>query len=318
MVSIVVAVYNIENYIQDCIKSLISQTEPDIEILLVDDGSTDTSPLLCDEMARTDSRIRVIHKPNGGLSSARNAGIEQATGNLLMFVDGDDYLAENAVELLLATQQKTDCDIVQFDYEETEKPYHKKADTQTSTPFTTEDLRTKFDKLYELGGSGASACTKLYRREVFETLRFQEGILHEDEQLIPFVLQKSNRITYISNKLYCYYTRPGSIIQSTFQEKKLIIFDILTKRIQILNHLGYLDLVEREKIRYFSSLVYFWADAKQAKNSTACLKLKQKTKSFLKNNNPRVSGYLALIKYLCKLHPGCIAIYYYLKKMRGN
>jgi len=119
-VSIVIPIYNVENYVRKSIESVIYQTESDIEIILVDDGSTDSSGKICDEYASQDSRIRVIHKKNGGLSSARNAGVKIATSEYVMFLDGDDYLKNSAVERLYHTALEYPSDFVQFLYQEVE------------------------------------------------------------------------------------------------------------------------------------------------------------------------------------------------------
>ncbi len=314
-VSIIVSVYNIEDFIEGCINSLINQTYSNIEIILVDDGSTDGSSDVCDKIERNDNRIKVIHKENGGLSSARNAGLDIATGDFVMFIDGDDYLVENAVEILMNIQKQYNSDIVQFEYEETEHKYYRKMDVEKPNPICVDDMRMMYDKLYELGGCAASACTKIYKSKIFEGLRFKEGIRHEDEQVVPFVIQRANKIVYIKNKLYCYYMRSGSIIKSGFNIRKLDIFDILKERMDILKSLGYSDLIEKENHRYFTSLVYFYADARNANNNEACAKLKQLMRVFIKDNTVKVSGYMKLIRLMCKLNTNFIATYYWMKKI---
>ncbi len=315
-VSIIVSVYNIEDFVSGCIESIIRQTYKNLEINLVDDGSTDKSAEICDKYSALDKRIKVIHKKNGGLSSARNAGLDICTGDFVMFVDGDDYLVENAVEILTDIQKKYNSDIVQFDYEETDTPYVSKCDTEMPEPLYVNDKKEMFDTLYKLGGCAVSACTKLYKKELFEGLRFKDGIFFEDEQLIPYVLMKAESVTYITNKLYCYYMRTGSIIKSTFNEKKLVVFDILNERIKILSSLGYWDLVEKEKSRIFSNLVYYWTNAKECKNKVSCDKIKNIMRDFLKNNNPDVSGYMIIIKFLCRINVNFISTYYWASRKR--
>ncbi len=314
-VSIIVPVYNIKDYIQGCVQSLINQTYSDIEIILVNDGSTDGSFAICDAQKKNDNRIKVVHKENGGLSSARNAGLEVATGDFIMFLDGDDYLVHNAVQILIDIQKEYCSDIVQFDYEETECTYHSKFDNDAVNPVFVDDMRTMFDKLYELGGCAASACTKLYHRNLFDMLCFKEGVLHEDEQIIPYVLQKTKSITYIPNKLYCYYMRPGSIIKSGFNIKKLDIFDILNERRNILKNLGYMDLVDVECRRYFTTLLWYWSEAKSFNSKDACKKLRDLMAIFIKGNTVKISGYNKLIYFMCKLNPDCISLYHYMRKI---
>lgn len=314
-VSIIVAVYNIENFIKGCILSLVNQSYTDMEIILVDDGSTDSSGLICNQFAMRDKRISVIHKINGGLSSARNAGLDVASGDFVMFIDGDDYLTENAVEILVNIQNKYKSDIVQFDYEETNELYFSKANTEKVEAVYIANTRMMFDKLYELGGCAASACTKLYKRELFGDLRFKEHILHEDEQMITYMLQEAKSITYIKNKLYCYYMRDGSIIKSSFNIRKLDIFDILKERCDVLSSLGYIDLIEKEHTRYFMTLIYHWAEAKRCGADEACTRLTELMQKFIKTNRVKVNGYNKLIYTLCKINPKFICIYYYIHRL---
>ena len=118
LVSVVVAVYNIEKYIETCIQSLLKQTYDEMEILLIDDGSQDESGSICDKYAEKDSRIRVLHKQNGGLSDVRNVGIQEASGKYLMYVDGDDTVSENFVEAAVSCAERFQTDIVIFDFQE--------------------------------------------------------------------------------------------------------------------------------------------------------------------------------------------------------
>lgn len=316
LVSIIVPVYNIENYAENCIKSLINQTHNFLEIILVDDGSTDNSGKICDNFAQKDKRIKVIHKTNGGLSSARNAGIDIATGDYFMFVDGDDYIAENAVEILLECMATHDADMVQFDYEETSVPYQSIKSTATDSTEIVTDLKQMFEKLYLIGGPAASSCTKLYKKELFKTLRFKEGIIHEDEFLITELLQKVKSIVYIPDKLYFYVMRTGSIVKSGFSKKRLDALMVSENRIDKLEDLGFSELKEKEKCRWFTTAVNLWCDTTAVKDYKNRKIIHDKIYMFIKNNNLKISGKFRLLYHLCKFNINLLYVYYLFKKFR--
>ena len=262
-ISVIVPVYNIESYVEACVESLISQTFGDIEIILVDDGSTDGSGEICDKAAKNHSEIKVVHKPNGGLSSARNAGLDVARGEYVMFVDGDDRLVPDACEILLDTVK--DADMVQFGYVEvfgTEPPPYSPIGSVASETVT--DEKEKYDRLYALGGEGASACTKFYRRKLFENLRFRVGVRHEDEDIVTDVLSLTDKVVYIKAPLYLYFFRSGSIINGSFGTEKLEYFDVLNRRVKVLTEKGYEDLVSETYRRVFLMIPTFYYETKKA------------------------------------------------------
>ena len=194
LVSIIVPVYNVEKYIRSCVDSILTQTYENLQVILVDDGTLDNSGKICDEFAKKDNRVTVIHKENGGLSSARNEGLDVASGDYIMFVDGDDYLADNAVEILLSANEKYDADFVQFELIHTEcEDYIKNSVNEKYNVQIITDLDKMYWKMYETVGSGESACTKLYKKHLFDGLKFKEGIIHEDVYFTLFMLQKAKK-----------------------------------------------------------------------------------------------------------------------------
>lgn len=219
LVSIIVPVYNVSAYLRKCVESLVNQTYERIEIILVDDGSTDNSGLLCDEWKKTDSRIVVIHKKNGGLSDARNAGIQFAKGAYMTFVDGDDRLTSNACEVLLDAAKRNSGQIVvaglmlestsgEVDYEESLCGKEQNVSSQDA-------LKLVFQ------GRGYSACGKLYHKEVFSDIRFPKGKLDEDFATMYKLFLAAENITYIPEYVYYYFSRTGSITKSAFSVQKL-------------------------------------------------------------------------------------------------
>lgn len=217
--SIIVPVYNVSEYLRRCLDSLINQTFKDIEIILVDDGSKDDSSAICDEYAQIDSRVKVIHKENGGLSDARNKGLEAATGNYVIFVDSDDYIDTDACDKFLPYIEKSYDIIIGDAYVEGGKC--------NLTHVVTEDVMT--GEAYLLRALSAELASmavwlNVYRREFLRDngLNFKFGILHEDEQFTPRCFLKANTVVYSGVFFYHYIIRPSSITTKPDKRKNAI------------------------------------------------------------------------------------------------
>ncbi len=223
-ISVIIPVYRVEKYLSECVRSVISQTYKNLEIILVDDGSDDSSPQLCDGLACSDSRIRVIHKPNGGLSSARNAGLGIATGDYVLFLDSDDFWDNpNAVSRLVERVHKTDADVLSFSYikffEDTneKEPYFNAVDDM---PVQMKNCAERFDLLTGRGLYIASACNKLIKRSLISNdLFFREGVFSEDIEWCLKLLARSESPDFVCENFYCYRQRKNSI-RHTIDEKK--------------------------------------------------------------------------------------------------
>lgn len=265
MLSIIVPIFNVERYLPSTLDSLVNQIgNANVEILLIDDGSTDSSGSICDKYAREYNNISVIHKQNGGLSSARNAGIDAAKGDYLMFLDGDDCLDPITVaSLAKAATLHPNCDIIQFRYEEVTPamPFGHCTAEDLVDYYECSDEYSYFLQLYQLGGVAASACTKLIKRSVVGDLRFKEGILHEDEEFITRLLPQCRYIGYCSNQFYKYAMRPGSIIHSNFSNRRLDVIAILKERIAYLEKRSYKDLADKFCAKLYGNLRILWNDA---------------------------------------------------------
>ncbi len=218
LISIIIPVYKIEKFIDKCIKSIISQTYRNLEIILVDDGSPDKCPSICDKYAKIDNRIKVIHKPNGGLSDARNAGIDICKGDYIGFVDGDDYISENMYEHLLDHCIKCNADMsicgiyaIDEDYSNLSiyNPMIYK-ETILSNIQALNHLLLTFDVNFEV------AWNKLYKRNLFfnkDNIRYPYGKLHEDTYTTYKLLYYANNIAVFNEPLYYYVQRNGSIMK---------------------------------------------------------------------------------------------------------
>lgn len=219
VVSIIVPIYKVEKFLERCVNSICAQTYKNLEIILVDDGSPDKCPQMCDDFARKDNRIKVVHTRNGGLSSARNVGIENSTGEWLMFVDSDDYIDSEMVQKLYDSVQQFDtkiafCTLTAFiedenGYREFQLWGAPSLEVRDGNDILKESIEHK-NGLF--GGHLVIACNKIYHRSIFQDVRFPEGQLHEDEAVVHRILSCCGKIVAIGDSLYYYRQRGDSII----------------------------------------------------------------------------------------------------------
>lgn len=213
LLSIIVPVYKVENYLQKCIDSILAQTFTDFELILVEDGSPDGCPALCDAAAAKDARIRVLHQKNGGLSAARNAGLDVARGEWIGFVDSDDYIAPEMYETLYKAVQSTGADLALCDYAAVDE-----AGTPCLPPYTglTQRIFTGRELLKKATNTMAQpAWNKLYRRVIFAQLRYPEGKLNEDIFVLPEICLNTKKAVVVPKELYYYVQRGSSIMNGS-------------------------------------------------------------------------------------------------------
>lgn len=227
LISVIIPVYNVEKYLFACVDSVLRQTYRNIEIILVDDGSTDQSGLMCDELKMKDSRIRVLHKKNGGLSDARNYGLDKANGRYVVFVDSDDVVSNRLVEYLYSLIINNHCDIGICD------PVH--CYPGETIEFVDETQHHVFDAnaaiaemLYQKSFLVA-AWGKIYRMEFFNQIRFPFGMLFEDSAIMYKVFEQAENIVYGDAKLYGYMHREGSITTMKFSKRDCDILKIASE-----------------------------------------------------------------------------------------
>ena len=219
--SIIVPVYKTEEYLEQCVRSILNQTMRDFELILVDDGSPDRCPEMCDAYANEDSRIRVIHKENGGLSDARNAGLQIAKGKYIAFVDSDDLLAPNALEILFDAAKKSKAAIVI-----TERIVSFTVDPAIQKAIFTDCRIYNNESALEhvmCDTTRWEAWGSLYKQEIFENEVFPAGRLYEDLALIPRLVLKAKEICFIDSIIYYYRLRNGSIMHDTSIKQDLAI-----------------------------------------------------------------------------------------------
>jgi glycosyltransferase involved in cell wall biosynthesis len=221
-ISIIVPVYNVELYLEECIESILAQTFTDFEILLINDGSIDKSGDICDEYAKDDNRIKVIHKEYGGVSSARNVGIKLAQGEYIGFVDSDDRIDKKMFNTLhmLCVETKSDISICTLGREINGQLINRKEEELIKEMNNTEAMRELFKGvLYRF-----SLCNKLFRKNCFKNIQFPEGRIHEDLSTTYRLFANCNRAIFTNYIGYIYVKRENSILTTSFSEKRLDAF----------------------------------------------------------------------------------------------
>ena len=253
LISVIVPVYKVEAYLDRCVQSIVDQTYANLDIILVDDGSPDRCPQMCDKWAKRDNRIRVIHKENGGLSDARNAGMQAASGTYIAFVDSDDWLELRCIEYLYQTAEINDCEIVGCAFRMTDgtnqepvKPqYHVRRIVDRETAVS--DLID--DKIRQV------VWNKLYKRALIESIPFEKGKCHEDEFWSYQVLGRITRYAEIDYAGYNYFQRADSIMGRTYALQRLDVLEAKTQRQTYLRQ-NLPQLADKGQINLFFTCIY--------------------------------------------------------------
>lgn len=267
LVSVIIPVYNVKEYLQRCVDSVLSQTYSTLEIWLVDDGSTDGSGEICDGYASKDPRIKVIHKSNGGVSEARNQALDRISGSFVTFVDSDDYVRDDMAASLYSLIESSRADMaVSRIAEGTGSTFDDTLAGPDDAPVIFEKdnvYESLFDESFrELM---CAACGKLYRAEIFRELRFPVGKGFEDEFTIHHILALCSRVTVSEKKLYYHYKRSGSITSEPYSLKSLEAVEALEDRCRFFERTGnnrlislcYRDYLRRVQFHYYSLKKYY-------------------------------------------------------------
>lgn len=240
LISVIIPIFRVEAYLRRCVDSVLAQTYRNTEIILVDDGSDDGCPQICDEYAQKDPRVSVIHQKNAGLSGARNAGIEKARGAYLAFVDSDDYLSPEFLEQLYKACVETgsDMSVCRWEYVKGGAiPQRGNGRTETFTG------RQMLANLYIPDGAYfVVAWNKLYKRALFETLRYPLGRIHEDEAVTYRIYHQVKQAAYVDASLYGYFVAPSSITRG-FNPRRLDWVKAGIERVDFFEENGYKELM---------------------------------------------------------------------------
>ena len=259
-ITVVVAIYNIEKYISRCIKSIVVQTYDNLQIVLVDDGSSDSSGRICDEYEKKDSRVEVIHQKNQGLSEARNTGIRTAQGKWIAFIDGDDYIHPQFIERLYDAEKVSGSEIAICAYKMV------KGDEEFKTPFKRRDRSIELSSSQMLENWHGKmtrvetvAWNKLYDLELFRGIQYPRGRLHEDVYTTHLLIARAKKIIFIREELYMYFQREDSIIRNKLTENRIRqSLEAQEKRIQFFDKKVYPKAHRNLKKGLIKHAVYYY------------------------------------------------------------
>lgn len=252
-ISVIVPVYNVEEYLAGCIESILRQTFSSFELILVDDGATDDSARICERYAEKDARIKVSHKENGGLSSARNAGIEAATGLFFTFVDSDDCISPDCLEKMILAAEEFDADVVVGAYRRMNREGILLEETSKPSRVGLINGGQAMEELFEDNAVYyIIACGKLYRRNLFSSLRFPRGKIHEDEAVIHRIYCQAHRVYCLEDILYLYRINEKSITHRKFDANKFDANDAYYNRFMFIRtEYGDGELAQKAFYAYF-------------------------------------------------------------------
>lgn len=281
LVSIIVPIYKVEKYLRQCIESIIEQTHKNIEILLIDDGSPDTSLQICEEYAKKDSRIKVFSKPNGGLSDARNYGLERCKGKYIAFIDSDDYVHKEYIQELLKKCIETKSDIAMCGIKRVDDNGQELEEIE----ITDKQIQTGKEMILEINDYSTTnvvAWNKLYKRHLFNNIEYPKGKLHEDEFTTHKLLYNANQIAITQEKLYFYRYNANSIMNSSLSIKRLHILEALEDRLKYFKTNNEEEIYNNTIIRYIDTIIYLYNISNAKKDKEIRKKILEKYKELYK------------------------------------
>lgn len=300
-ISVIVPIYKVETYLPKCIESIIHQTYHNLEIILVDDGSPDKCGEICDRYAQKDERIHVIHKKNGGVARARNDGIEYAGGDYISFIDSDDWIAENAYEILYQGLKQYDADcavgkcVTVIDKNGTLSP---KKNSDTSVRCETASEAMKHVLL-----SGSAVWNRLFRREVFQHIRFPLDRINDDEVVALHAYAECKNIVFLNQDTYYYRIRQDSITTSKFSIRNVDCYYNSVDNLRFIRR-RVPELEECAEYKYVKAMLYCYVNLRKLKKDPEAVKIRRQIHQDVKKNkamaysNQYVSPMLKLLMFL--------------------
>lgn len=264
LISVIIPIYNVEKYLSECISSVLEQTYKNLEIILIDDGSTDNSLDVCKSFAEKDKRIRVIHQQNQGIAQVRNLGVAQAKGELLFWVDSDDYICNEMIERLYDNLIKYDADMSICDYTQGEKRDYNFISTKTPEIMTF-DSKKGLELIYKSNHYSfimAASWAKLIKKSLYNGLQYPKNKVFEDIYMSHHLINNCKKIVFTDEVMYYYYQWPESILGKKLYIEKLDYLGAFEERIHFFDKLGFKELSEKARIQYLHSLIWEYSRAK--------------------------------------------------------
>ena len=317
VISVIIPVYNVEAYIRRCVDSILGQTYTNLEIILVDDGSTDSSPEICDEYAQLDSRVKVIHKENGGVSSARNRGLKESNGEYLTFVDSDDYLESTCFEKMYRGMEENDVDMVVVGWK----------DQNDKEGFINRFINKECCRVFEQNELPsliffATVWGHLFRREDVISCFFDENIFYGEDTLFTtkvFFEKRGKRIFVIGTPLYIYkQDREDSAINLSFNDKRLTIINAYDQILEcVKGYKNVMDIAKRNrKEAFFLLYVKILESNNQKKYKEICHYLRREIITLEREGFKESSKKEAIVEYLYLYFYKVFSHYLKLKSVR--
>lgn len=251
LISVIVPIYNVEAYLSRCVESLINQSYKNLEIILVDDGSPDNCPQISDDYAEKDVRIKVVHKENGGLSDARNAGLEIAKGEYISFIDSDDWIDLETYSLVMQKMFETNSQIGAFNIINVTND---EFNPNLSEEFEVMDSQKAIENTIDNINVRTVVWNKVYHKNIFEGLSFRKGRLNEDEFFTFYALARAEKIVYLYRQCYYYFQRPTSIM-GVYDIRRLDMLDGVKERMDFIEK-NYPQIFLKAKLSFCSSCIY--------------------------------------------------------------
>lgn len=309
LVSVIIPAYNAEKYLAFCLDTVTAQTHRNLEIIVVDDGSKDSTGKICDDYAERDSRIKVIHQVNKGLSAARNAAMEIMSGQYIAFIDSDDFIDPRYVEVLLKMCTENGSLISACLAMDTSE--RKLVELDLSNRTKTFSAIQLLQDLSIIGAYYDTVISKLFAAELFKTLRFPVGKLHKDSYIILSLIENAKNITFSEDILYYYYLSPNSIMRSDFSEKNFDILSAYDQKIIVLKRNGCENSLQKIYCEYIYNVARMKGLLKYSPNFTPEQKkekmknLKDKYKELcnLNKGNPCFKGRTKLVTEILYYFP---------------
>lgn len=236
LVSVIIPAYNAGKYIGFCLETVLAQTHKNLEIIIIDDGSTDNTGEICDNFAEKDSRIRVIHQTNHGVAYTRNVGLENIGGEYIAFIDSDDYVKDIYIETLLKTCVERDCKLTVCKSFDTDR--RELFDLPFSYNIRTYDSDFLLHNLSYLSDLNEVVISMLFHKSVFENLRFPSGLIYEDSYIYFDFIKNAESVTFIDSVLYYYFLSPNSIMRSNFSKKSYDMLAAYDRKLEVLSENG--------------------------------------------------------------------------------
>ena len=304
IISIIVPIYKVEKYLDRCINSILNQTFRDFELILVDDGSPDRCGDICEEYAKKDKRIKVIHKENGGLSDARNAGLDIATGKFIGFIDSDDFIHKDMYMILYDAIIKSKSDISQCKFKYFSKEDELNKNIINDGKYEIYNNIDAIEEIIDNKNLNTNVWNKLYKRELFNDIRFPKGKIHEDEFVTYKVFYRAKTVSYVNKELYYYFSNDTGIMKNLNINSKFDWIEAIEERNEFLLSIKEKSLFNKSNSYLFFNLIkirYNIKKSEELKNKSQMYNLVNEKIKYSLNAISDKSSYSKLNKIVVSL-----------------